>query len=146
MFRPQSTVVVSNLGGVEPGARLSDAVSKALMSRLGALKYSIDQAKVEVLQRADSNGGQLSRIYSSLGSFGVLAGILLLVNIFFMLADERKSELGMLRAVGLRRLALRRRVRGRGLVLRHHVGGCRHVRGPRARARDHGSCGAPARQ
>ena len=48
----------------------------------------------------------MSRLYSSLGAFAVLAGILLLVNIFFMLADERKSELGMLRAVGLRRASL----------------------------------------
>jgi putative ABC transport system permease protein len=103
---PQSTVLISNRGGVESGAALSDTVSRALAARLGALKYSVNEAKVVVLDRAARNGGQLSRIYSSLGTFGVLAGILLLVNIFFMLADERKSELGMLRAVGLRRLAL----------------------------------------
>ena len=103
---PRSTVVVSNRGGVEAGAKLSDAVSRALIARLGALKYDVSQAKVGVLERADENGGQLAQIYSSLGTFGVLAGILLLVNIFFMLADERKSELGMLRAVGLRRSAL----------------------------------------
>jgi putative ABC transport system permease protein len=103
---PRSTVVVSNLGGVEAGAKLSDAVSRALIARLGALKYDINQDKVAVLERASQNGGQLAQIYSSLGTFGVLAGILLLVNIFFMLADERKSELGMLRAVGLRRSAL----------------------------------------
>ena len=103
---PQSTVVVSNRGGVEAGAHLSDAVSRALIARLGALKYDINQKKVALLDRADRNGSQLAQIYSSLGTFGVLAGILLLVNIFFMLADERKSELGMLRAVGLRRSAL----------------------------------------
>ncbi|MGO9875265.1 MAG: ABC transporter permease [Acidimicrobiia bacterium] len=103
---PRSTVVISNRGGVEGGAKLSDTVSRALMARLGALKYDINQAKVTVLEQANRNGGQLAQIYSSLGTFGVLAGILLLVNIFFMLADERKSELGMLRAVGLRRSAL----------------------------------------
>ena len=103
---PRSTVVVSNRGGVEAGASLSAEVSRALASRLGALKYDINEAKVAVLDKADRNGGQLAQIYSSLGTFGVLAGILLLVNIFFMLADERKSELGMLRAVGLRRSAL----------------------------------------
>ena len=81
-------------------------MSRALASRLGALKYDINEKKVGVLDRANSNGSQLGQIYSSLGTFGVLAGILLLVNIFFMLADERKSELGMLRAVGLRRSAL----------------------------------------
>ena len=103
---PQSVVVVSNLGSVEGAAHLSDAVRAALIARLGALKYDVSEAKVGVLDRANRNGGSLSQIYSSLGTFGVLAGILLLVNIFFMLADERKSELGMLRAVGLRRSAL----------------------------------------
>jgi putative ABC transport system permease protein len=103
---PQSAVVVSNRGGVEAGALHSDSVRAALIARLGALKYDVNEAKVGVLERADRNGGSLSQIYSSLGTFGVLAGILLLVNIFFMLADERKSELGMLRAVGLRRSAL----------------------------------------
>jgi len=34
---------------------------------------------------------------------GVVAGVLLLINIFVMLAEERKSELGMLRALGLKR-------------------------------------------
>jgi len=103
---PRSTVVISNRGGVEAGAKLSGEVSRALIARLGALEYDINDAKVAVLDKAERNGGQLAQIYSSLGTFGVLAGILLLVNIFFMLADERKSELGMLRAVGLRRSAL----------------------------------------
>ncbi len=38
--------------------------------------------------------------------FAVAAGILLLVNVFVMLADERRSELGMLRAMGMRRRTL----------------------------------------
>ena len=38
--------------------------------------------------------------------FAVAAGVLLLVNVFVMLADERRSELGMLRAMGMRRSLL----------------------------------------
>ena len=38
--------------------------------------------------------------------FAVAAGVLLLVNVFVMLADERRSELGMLRAMGMRRRLL----------------------------------------
>ena len=94
--------------------------------------------KQAVLDRAERSGQSLSRLYTSLGAFAVLAGILLLVNIFFMLADERKSELGMLRAVGLRRALARRRVRGRGLVLRGRVGDRRDVRRARARPRADG--------
>jgi putative ABC transport system permease protein len=39
----------------------------------------------------------------TLGILAIIAGVLLLVNIFVMLAEERKSQLGMLRAVGTRR-------------------------------------------
>jgi putative ABC transport system permease protein len=103
---PQAMVLVSNVGGVIAGADATAAVSRALTEQLGSLPYTLNAAKASLLERADRSGSSLSQIYSSLGTFGVLAGILLLVNIFFMLADERKSELGMLRAVGLRRASL----------------------------------------
>ena len=45
-------------------------------------------------------------MFTAMGSFGVLAGLLLLVNLFVMLAAERKTELGMARAVGMRRSEL----------------------------------------
>ena len=138
--------VVSNRGGVEAGR---DALRRREPRARGAARRAEVRAstrrKVGVLDRAERNGSSLSQIYSSLGTFGVLAGILLLVNIFFMLADERKSELGMLRAVGLRRLVARRRVRDRGLVLRARVGGRRDVRRARARPADHGVRGAAPR-
>ncbi len=103
---PQSLVLVSNRGGVEEGAHLTDQVDTAVRAQLGPGRYSIEDVKRTVLERADRAGNSLARLYTSLGTFAVLAGILLLVNIFFMLADERKSELGMLRAVGLRRGSL----------------------------------------
>ena len=103
---PQSVVLVSNTGGVEAGARRTQAVSRVLAARLNGVAASVNDRKQAVLDRAERSGHSLSQLYSSLGAFAVLAGILLLVNIFFMLADERKSELGMLRAVGLRRLSL----------------------------------------
>jgi putative ABC transport system permease protein len=103
---PRSIVFVSNVGGVEGGAKLTDAVDRVLEARLHGVAASVNSRKLAVLDRAERSGKSLSRLYTSLGAFAVLAGILLLVNIFFMLADERKSELGMLRAVGLRRLSL----------------------------------------
>src|SRR4029079_2048472 len=66
----------------------------------------VDDVKQTVLDRAERTGKSLTRLYTSIGAFAVLAGILLLVNIFFMLADERKSEFGMFRAVGLKRRSL----------------------------------------
>src|SRR5205807_1408840 len=52
---------------------------------------------------ADVQGKSFTQLFGAFGAFSVLAGILLLVNIFVMLAQERKTELGMLRAIGLRR-------------------------------------------
>jgi len=42
-------------------------------------------------------------LFFVLGSFSVIAGTALIVNIFSMLGEERKSELGILRAIGFRR-------------------------------------------
>ena len=57
-------------------------------------------------------------MFTAMGSFGVLAGLLLLVNLFVMLAAERKTELGMARAVGMRRSELVGAFRDRRLALR----------------------------
>jgi len=103
---PVSMVFVSNTGGVESGAARSDAVDRLLESKLTGVAANVNERKQAVLDRAERAGQSLTRLYTSIGTFAVLAGILLLVNIFFMLADERKSELGMLRAVGLRRASL----------------------------------------
>ena len=59
--------------------------------------------KRELLDQADAIGGEFGAIFLFIGSFAIIAGVMLLVNVFVMLAEERKGELGMLRAVGLRR-------------------------------------------
>ena len=48
----------------------------------------------------------MGSLFLFIGSFSIIAGVLLLVNVFVMLAEERKSQLGMLRAVGLTRRRL----------------------------------------
>ena len=60
-------------------------------------------AKQSLLDAADAVGKSMTSMFTATGSFGVLAGLLLLVNLFVMLAAERKTELGMARAVGMRR-------------------------------------------
>jgi putative ABC transport system permease protein len=103
---PVSIVFVSNAGGVESGAARTATVDRLLESKLTGFAANVNDRKQAVLDRAERSGHSLTRLYTSIGTFAVLAGILLLVNIFFMLADERKSELGMLRALGLRRRSL----------------------------------------
>lgn len=100
---PQRLVAVSNSGGVEDGAGLTGDVTTELEKALTGLDAQVRTAKRDLLDGAEASGRQFSQIFTAMGSFGVIAGILLLVNIFVMLAEERRSELGMLRAVGMRR-------------------------------------------
>ncbi len=61
-------------------------------------------------QRSIDEGLQDMATYTSLffllGSFSIIAGTALIVNIFTMLAEERRSEMGISRAVGMRRSQL----------------------------------------
>ena len=50
------------------------------------------------------------------GSFSIIAGVVLIVNIFTMLGEERKSEMGMARAVGMQRRHLRKLFIYEGLI------------------------------
>jgi putative ABC transport system permease protein len=103
---PRTFTFVSNTGGVEGGERRSDAVATKLKAALGPLTAqgtSVETPKQSVLKAAEQAGNGLGSLFLFIGSFSIIAGVLLLVNIFVMLAEERKSELGMLRAVGMKR-------------------------------------------
>lgn len=101
---PAGMVLVSNTGGIFDGADRSPAVERELRSRVGAIPaVNVEATKADLLEDADDNAAEFSELFGTIGGFGVIAGILLLINIFVMLADERKPELGMLRAVGLKR-------------------------------------------
>jgi putative ABC transport system permease protein len=104
--QPRTFTFVSNTGGVEAGNRRSDAVAAKLKAALGPLASqgtSVEKPKQDVLEGAEQAGNGLGSLFLFIGSFSIIAGVLLLVNIFVMLAEERKPELGMLRAVGMKR-------------------------------------------
>ena len=106
---PSTAILVSNAGGVEQGVTHTAAVTHAIRSALGDLAAKgalVSQPKREVLDAAAVTGEQLGSLFLFIASFAIIAGVLLLVNVFVMLADERKGQLGMLRAMGLRRRRL----------------------------------------
>jgi putative ABC transport system permease protein len=103
---PQSLVFVSNKGGVEAGAKLTLEATRRIEAALGPIPAEVRPVKRDVLQAAEQAGRQFATLLAAMGTFGVAAGILLLVNVFVMLADERRPELGMLRALGMRRRQL----------------------------------------
>jgi putative ABC transport system permease protein len=103
---PETLTLVSNAGGVEGGAAASDQVKGKLQAALGPLARqgtAVATPKRELLDEAELIGAEFGALFLFVGSFAIIAGVLLLVNVFVMLAEERKSELGMLRAVGMRR-------------------------------------------
>lgn len=103
---PERIVAISNEGGVEDGAVHTEEVTRRLEPVVEDLGVAVVPVKQDILDEAEEDAAEFQELFSAMGTFGILAGILLLVNIFVMLGEERKQELGMLRAVGLRRSAL----------------------------------------
>jgi putative ABC transport system permease protein len=103
---PTWIVAVSNRGGVESGVDLSSDVKATIVEASAGLDPQVALIKDQVLEVADETGKGFTQMFTAMGSFGVFAGLLLLINLFVMLAAERKAELGMARAVGMRRGSL----------------------------------------
>ena len=101
---PTTSVLVSNRGDVHEGAQLTEEVTAVINEALGPdVSLRVEPVKKERLDTAEEQGAQFSELFLGIGAFAIVAGVLLLINIFVMLAQERKSQLGMLRAIGLRR-------------------------------------------
>jgi putative ABC transport system permease protein len=106
---PTDVVLISARGGVYEGADLTDDVVEQIRAAVAGVEaVDVEPVKRNVLDAAEEQGDSFGELFVAIGSFAVMAGILLLVNIFVMLAEERKSELGMLRAIGLKRRDLMR--------------------------------------
>ncbi len=106
---PETLVLVSLDGGVFDTRERSDTAVDGLRAAVeGVPGVQVDAVKATLLDDAEREGATLAELFTTIGSFSVLAGILLLVNLFVMLAEERKTELGMLRALGFTRRRLTR--------------------------------------
>ncbi|MGE0309118.1 MAG: ABC transporter permease, partial [Acidimicrobiia bacterium] len=84
----------------------TDAAVAAIEDRISGTDVRVQPVKLDLLDNATAAADSLTQLYFTVGMFAVAAGILLLVNIFVMLSDERRSEMGMMRALGLRRSPL----------------------------------------
>src|SRR3989449_2084364 len=96
---------VSNQGGVADGVAYSDRVTQDLRLSIATrhLLLRVEAVKADDTAQAVQVGRDATDLFLVMGAFGILAGILLIVNIFVMLAEERKPELGIARAVGFLR-------------------------------------------
>ncbi len=106
MAMPQSMLLISNKGGVYEGAKFSDALTSEIEKATAPLDARVEPIKANLIANAKEIGGRMGEMFTAAATFGVIAGLLLIVNVMVMLAQERKSELGMLRAIGLRQSGL----------------------------------------
>jgi putative ABC transport system permease protein len=97
-------IFVSNAGDAEEGPDGTAAAVAALEGIAGDLV--INSVKADQLEVAASSAEFITTLFVTFGTFSIFSGILLIFLIFSVLAAERKSELGMGRAVGLQRADL----------------------------------------
>lgn len=103
-------IAVTNVGAQQTGVTLSNTVSTSLNSSLAKIPGTAGLAVTEPLQggidSAETAGSSVSTLFLVLGLFSIVAGAMLIVGIFVLLAEERKGEMGMVRAIGLTRREL----------------------------------------
>jgi putative ABC transport system permease protein len=104
---------ISNDGDYQTGASVTEKVNQTIESELAAVKQrdndltggnlalEVHNVKADNLEVAKEGAESIGIMFLILGSFSIIAGIVLIINIFVMLGEERKSEMGMARAVGM---------------------------------------------
>lgn len=98
-------IAISNVGDVSGGMDLSDTVkaSAERFVKAQGLDLEVEPLKKDNVDGAEEAGNFMATFFLIFGLFSIAAGILLILMIFVMLAAERKSELGMARAIGAKR-------------------------------------------
>jgi putative ABC transport system permease protein len=98
-----NAVLITHKGPAIKGAAGTGATKDALRPLLEENDLRAEPVKKEAIDQADQGGETFTSIFLLFGQFSVGAGVLLIFLIFVMLAAERKHELGIARAVGMRR-------------------------------------------
>ncbi|MDT8305368.1 MAG: FtsX-like permease family protein, partial [Anaerolineae bacterium] len=109
-----TAVLVSNAGDRESGVALTGVAVTMLEAVAGDL--TVNAVKADQLEAATASAEFITVLFVTFGTFSIFSGILLIFLIFSVLAAERRSELGMSRAVGLQRSDLIRQFVSEGLA------------------------------
>jgi len=92
------------IGGEQRSAPLADELRRIVGTQ--GWNVEVREVKRDGLASAREISDQATELFLVMGSFAIFAGNLLIVNVFVMLAEERKAEMGVSRAVGLKRFHL----------------------------------------
>jgi putative ABC transport system permease protein len=128
-FHPGSAnyIAITNVGGLRNSIQYTSTVGLAANQTLNSLQQPTPNfacktsanvsgnsttilcaygSKMVAVNEATTGAQSLSNLFSVLSTITILAGVVLIINMFIMLAEERKSEMGMARAVGMKRSQL----------------------------------------
>lgn len=103
-----SGIIISNTGDERSGTALTDTVKEALEGPLAGTGLGVDSIKAATVDEGEEIANTFTSIFLVLGLFSIVSGLLLIVLIFSMLAAERRTEMGISRAVGTRSSQLTR--------------------------------------
>lgn len=105
IFNPQINAIdVSCEGSVANGYKVTEQAVDELQATLPAgMSYEFSTVKQDGIEAAQTTSDMISQLFVIMSSFTIIAGVALIVNIFVMLAEERKPEMGVSRAVGMQR-------------------------------------------
>jgi putative ABC transport system permease protein len=99
-----NAVDISCEGSMEEGYLVTDDAILEFKSVLGiGDEYTFNDVKRNGVEEAESLSDMISQLFVLMSSFTIIAGVALIINIFVMLAEERKPEMGISRAVGMQR-------------------------------------------
>lgn len=94
-------IYIANQGSGLSGLALSDQVTQTL--RQWFPRQNVIQVKVQGVQTSQKAQDIFSRIFALFSLFALAIGLLLIFLIFVLLAAERRTEMGMARAIGVQR-------------------------------------------
>ena len=90
------------LGILEKTGFQKEAVKVLILSQ-DLTRLQVDNTKSDGVKLAEAISTGVTTIFSIFGSFSIMVGMLLIFLVFVLLAAARSTELGMARAVGLKR-------------------------------------------
>ncbi|MFP4141941.1 MAG: ABC transporter permease [Thermoplasmata archaeon] len=95
-------------GGKEYSDQISEDIDEILKSDPAYSDLEVQGNKNESIENFKQDMSMFTDIFFIFGTFVIVAAIILTINIFVMLGEERKSEMGMSRAIGMKRSHLKR--------------------------------------
>jgi putative ABC transport system permease protein len=99
-------IAISTTGGVRNAGTDTEAIMETLRPAFESRELGVDIVKAQQVEMSEDLATMFTSLFLVLGLFSVSAGVLLIVLIFTMLAAERRSEMGMARAIGTHRRQL----------------------------------------